>query len=356
MKRTWLKVMALVLVLAMGLMVFSGCQPTQSEDKELVILTWQDYVPDSVIKQFEEKTGIKVVYNYFADSDEMLTKVQATGGSEYDIIIASDYAIDILRKQDMLLKLDKSKIPNYDNLDPNYLSEFYDPENEYTVPYGPGTPLIIYDPEKIDFEITGYNSLWDPRLEDSVVTLDYARVMVGFVLKSMGYSLNETDPELLALAEEKLMTLAPNIRVLDADNPHLVMLAGDASIGLMYGSQVAWAYGENPNLKVVYPIEGMGFGIDCVFAPKAAPHPGAVHEFMNFICDGQISAEISMDENIMAISCNKAAVPYLSEEYKANPVLYIPSEYMVGREFIEDIGEVAESYSDIWSRFKQAID
>lgn len=360
MKKSWGTVLSLVMAVILLVGVLAGCQGSGQGNapaiKELVLYTWQYYVPDDVIADFEEQTGYKIIYNYFDDSDDMLTKVQATGGAEHDVIIASDYAIDIMRNEDLLYKIDKEKVPNYENLDPNFMSEFYDPNNEYTVPYAGGTPLIIYDPSRVDFEITGYNDLWDERLEDSVVFLDYARVMVGLVLKSMDYSLNETDPALLAQAEEKLLKLAPNIRALNAESPYNVMLSGEASVGLMYGSQVAWVYNERPDFTIVYPSEGMGFGIDCAFIPAKAPNAEGAHAFLNFICDPEISARISMDENVMSFNCNQKAGPYLSDEFKANPVLYIPADKMVGREFIKDIGaDAAEKYTEIWNRFKQSL-
>ncbi len=347
-----LGLVALALVLVMTL--FTGCQQAE-EKKELVIFSWADYVPSDIIDEFEEQYGVTVTYNYFTNPDEALQKLASVDGGEYDIVINSDYTIDIARKEGLLMELDKSKIPNYEKLNPAYLSQFYDPDNLYTVPYVPGTPLIIYDPSKVDIEITGYNSLWDESLKDSIVLLDYDRVMIGLVLKSMGYSLNETDPDILAQAEEKLLALKPNVRALNMDTPYETMLSGEATVGLMFGSQVAWVYGERPDFKVVYPEEGMGFGIDCAFIPKNAPHPDVAHEFLNFICDPEISARISMNENVMAINCNLESEPYLSEEYLSNPALFIPTEMLGEKEFIEDIGaEASEMYAEIWNRFKQA--
>lgn len=355
MKKTLAKLLAVVMLLSVMLGVFSGCQSQPAASKELVLFTWAKYVPDDIISEFEEKTGAKVTFATFQSTDEMLTKLQAVEGADYDVVIASDYTLDIARREGLMTKIDKTKVTNYANLNPAYLSQFYDPDNEYTVPYAPGTPLIIYDPSKVTCEITGYNSLWDESLKDSVVMLDYDRVMIGFVLKSMGYSLNETDPEILKQAEEKLIALKPNIRALNIDNPYETMLSGEASVGLMFGSQVAWVYAEHPEYKVVYPEEGMGFGIDCAFIPSKAPNAALAQEFLNFLCDPQISARISMDENVMSINCNSAATEYLSEEYLANPVLHIPDEVLGNKEFIQDIGaDAAEMYADIWNRFKQA--
>lgn len=322
------------------------------EEKVLNILTWAEYIDrDTILTPFEEETGIRVDYSFINSNEEMLTKLQSVGGGTYDIILASDYIIDIAREEGLLRKLDKEKLPNFQNIDPNFQSQFYDPENEYTVPYVAGTPLIIYDPALIDIEITGYESLWDESLSDSIVLIDDARNIIGITLKTLGASFNTTDPEILQAAEEKLLRLKPNIRVLDYDRPDRAMVSGEASIGYMFTPGVLWALEDRPDLEVVYPQEGMGFGIDNLFIPVNAPHPENAHLFLNFIMRPEIAVNIA--EKQAYINCNQAADELLSEEFKQNPVLYIPSEVLGQTEFIQNVGDAQLIYNDIWTRFKQ---
>ncbi len=342
----------LPLLLAL-LLVLSACAPgVAEEEKVLNILTWADYINGpSVIDPFTAETGIKVNYDYFDSNEEMLIKLQAVNGGTYDIVLASDYIIDIARKENLLLKLDKEKLSNWGNIDPVFQSQFYDPDNEYTMPYAAGTPLIIYDPTRVDIEITGYNSLWDPSLKDSIAMMDDARNIIGITLKSIGESFNVTDPAILDKAAEKLMTLKPNIRVLDYNSTHTAMISGEASVGYMFTPAVLWAMEGRDGLEVVYPEEGMGFGIDSVFIPVNAPHPDNAHQFINFMLRPEIGAQIA--EVQMYLNCNKAAEPLLSEEYKSNPALYIPSEILGETEFIQDVGDAQLLFNDIWTRFKQ---
>ena len=273
-------------------------------------------------------------------------KLQA--GGEYDLVLASDYIIDMARKENLLLKLDKSKIPNFSNINPAFQSKFYDEQNEYTVPYSAGIPLIIYNPDLVgDVEIKGYEDLWNPAFADSLVLMDDARNVIGITLKTMGKSLNETDPEVLELAKEKLLSLKPNIRALDYNNPQNLMISGETSVGYIFTSQVITVLNEMPNFQVVFPEEGLGFGIDSCFIPAAAPHPDNAHAFLDFILDGERSAHIT--DQIYYISCNSAATPYLS-----NQALVIPEEAIEGAEFIQDIGEAADLYPQIWTEFKQS--
>lgn len=319
---------------------------------ELNIFTWDGYFPQDVLDGYTEQFGVKINMSNFESNEEMLTKLEAANAGDYDVIVASDYIIDIMRRKGGLLKeLDKEKIPNFKNIDPNFQSQFYDPENLYTVPYGPGTPLIVYDPALVNVDIKGYNDLWNPELRDSVVMMDDARNVIGITLKTMGKSFNETDPAVLDEAKAKLMELKPNIRTLAMNNLQDVILSGEASVGYMFTAQVVMALQTNPELKVVYPEEGMGFGIDNLIVPLNAPHEDNAFSFINYILEPEVGAKVS--SQIMYLCPNKESAPYLPEEYKNNAALYIPSDVLGNTEFIQDVGEATELYDKIWTEFKQ---
>lgn len=357
------KIVALTLATVMTVMMMSGCgaSPAPSstnpaepaapaaEEKVLNIFTWDGYFPQDVIDGFTAQTGIKINFSNFETNEEMLTKLEATNGGDYDLVVASDYIIDIARKKGgLLMELDRSKLPNFANLDENYLNKYFDPDNKYTIPYGPGTPLIVYDPAKVPFEITGYADLWRPELADSIAAIDDGRNMIGITLKTMGKSLNETDPAVLEEASKKLMELKPNIRMLTYNNIQDAIIGGEASVGYMFTSQVAIAMDTRPDLKVCYPKEGMGFGIDSLFISATAPHSDNAHQFINYILDGEVGAKVS--SQVYYLCPNKASVPFLPESFKNNPAFNTPLE---GTEFIMDIGEATAIYDKIWTEFKQ---
>jgi spermidine/putrescine transport system substrate-binding protein len=324
----------------------------EGEIPVLNIFTWELYIDyDTVIAPFELETGIHVNYTNFTSNEEMLAKLDNVGGGEYDIVLASDYALDILRGQGLLYKLDKALIPNFANIDEGYQGQYFDPEDEYTVPYAAGTPLIVYDERYVDVEITGYESLWDPALADSIVVMDDARNVIGITLKTLGQSFNVRDTAILEQAKEKLLRLKPNIRALNYDTPHNLMISGEATVGYMFTPQVIWAMSENPNLKLVYPQEGLGFGIDGLVVPVNAPHPMNAHAFMDFVLRPEIGAAVFEVQNYL--NCNKAAIPLLSDAYKDNPVLYVPAGLLQGAEYIEDVGDATPIYDEIWTAFKQ---
>ena len=137
MKRLLTLMLALLLVLVAALPLARA-----EEEKVLNFFSWATYIDDDTVARFTEKTGIKVNYATFASNEEMLLKM-ASAGNEYDVILASDYAINILRKDGKLQMLNKELLPNYQNLDPAFLGQYYDENNEYTVPYTAGTQLIV---------------------------------------------------------------------------------------------------------------------------------------------------------------------------------------------------------------------
>ncbi len=269
------------------------------------VFTWATYFPDDILKAFTEETGITVNYSNFSTNEEMLSKLETVQGGEYDIVLASDYIVKMAIKEGLVKKLDKGQISNYENLDPSYLGNLFDPDNEYTVPYGVGTPLIVYDPSRVDVEIKGYADLWNPALKDSLVLVNDARNIIGITLKTMEKSLNEEDSAVLGEAKSKLMELKDNVRVLDYDTPYNKLLEGEATVGYMFTSQAATCLMANPDLKVVYPEEGLGFGIDAVFVPSNAPHEKNAHAFLDYILRGEVAADIY--PQILYLCPNKAA-------------------------------------------------
>lgn len=320
---------------------------------ELNIYTWAEYVPQDIIDRFEEETGIRVNYTNFEANEEMLAKLETSGGGEYDIIIASDYIIKIAADEGLVKEIDKEKVPNYSNIDPIFQNFFYDPDNKLTVPYGPGIPLIVYDPSVVTTEITGYASLWDPSLKDSVALMDSERVVMGMTLKTMGESFNTEDLDVIQAAGDKLLELAPNVRVLSQNQTQDFLLSGEVSAAFLFTSQVVLALSQNPDLQVVYPEEGLGFGVDAAFIPAQAPNSDNAHAFLNFILDGEIGAEVS--QQTYYLCPNKASYEFLPEEFQKS--LIISTDDVPNGEFIQDVGpEATALHEELWTEFKAALD
>ena len=343
------KVPALLLAALLALAALPSA--LAQEEKVLNLFTWATYIDDATIAKFTESTGVKVNYTNFESNEEMLIKM-AGAGTGYDVILASDYAINMLRKDDKLLMLDKTLLPDFGNLDPAFLNQYFDEGNEYSVPYTAGTPLIVYNPALVDsaIEITGYESLWDERLKDSIVLIDDARNIIGITLKTLGYSFNTTDDAALEQAREKLFKLRPNVRVFNYNTPHQDLINGDVSVGYMFTPFVLLAMDGNPELKVVYPKEGMGFGIDSLVIAKDAPHPQNAHALLNFLLDSQVAANTAAMQYYL--SPVAAAYPLIPDYLRNNPAINIPKELLGETEFIMDLGDYEQTYQSIWAELK----
>lgn len=340
----------LAMLLAAMMVLTCMTAVAEEEEKVLNIFTWEGYVDENTLAQFQEDTGITVNYSTFASNEEMLLKLEANGGSEYDIIIASDYVISAAGKEGLLLPLDKSKLTNWDNLNPDYLDQYFDPENVYSVPYTVGSPMIVYDPSQVEGEITSFSDLWDEQFADGLWIIDDARVIIGEVLKSLGYSYNTTDADQLAEASEKLSALKSNIRVLDYDMSYNYLLSGEVKAAYLFTPYVINCLMENPDLVAVFPSEGIGFGIDSIVIPVNAPHPDNAHTFINYYLQPEIAAAVA--EWQWYINPNQAADALLDADYAAMSPFHIPENLLQTKEYVEDLGENESLFQDIWNTFK----
>lgn len=340
------KLLALVICLLLAVPALSLAE----EQKVLNVLSWEGYVDAETLSAFEQETGVKVIWSPMDSIDSMLLKISEGGGADYDLIISSDYSLDILRKQGLIQKLDKSKLPNYQNLDPAFLGQTYDPQDEYVIPYMAGCPLIIYDPERVPFEITGYEDLWNEALADSIAVLENARVLCGITLKTMGRSMNETDPAVLAEMKEKLMPLYSNIRTFGDMESYTAVTSGEASVGFMFTPFVYMVQLDHPEFKVVYPKEGLGYGIDGLVIPTGAKNVDNAHLFLDYLMRPDVAAHNAEYQYYMCV--NAAAQEYLSDTYRNASVMNVPAGLLEGAEFIEDIGASETAYQEIYTAFK----
>ena len=343
------KIVSMILCAALAGSMLAGCGEKKEEDnKELVLYTWEGLFPQEVLTDFEDETGIRIISSNFDSNETMFEKVQQSDGKDYDLVIGDDYIIEQIVNNGLAKELDKEKLKNYDNINPLYQSQFYDPENKYTIPHGAGIPLIVYDPEQVDFEIQGYEDLWNPALEDKIATIASYRAVEGMVLLTMGKSMNEQDPAVIKEVGEKLKELAPNIRMIQDTNTQNALLNGEASVGILYTSQVIAALAENPDLKVVYPKEGLGFGIMNFFIPKNAPDTEEAYAFLDYILESEVAAKCF---DFVGYYCTNKAADEL-----VNPDLVVPDSVTKG-EIIQNVSaEAEEVYNQNWTEFKAACD
>lgn len=318
----------------------------------LNLYTWDGMFPQEILDGFEQETGIKINYSNFDYDEDMLAKLEETQGGDYDLVIADDYIIQMAIEEGLVQKLDQTKISTIGNINPLYQSQFFDPSNEYTVPYGAGIPLIVYDPALTDVEIKSYEDLWNPALEDNVALIGNYRVIDGITLKTLGDSFNTEDLDQIQAAGDKLMELAPNVRVINDSNTQDYLVSGEVAAAFLYSSQVVAAMTARPDLKVVYPTEGLGFGIMAGFIPSKAPNADSAYAFLDYINQPENAA--TCFQYIGYYCTNKAAEEFIPEEMKE--YLVVPDSVTEG-EIVQNISQDAEDlHSQNWNNFRQACD
>ena len=352
------KIIALLMSLILTASLLAGCGSKEETENasglsgELNLYTWDGMFPQEVLRGFEDETGVRINYSNFDYNEDMLAKLGETEGGDYDLVIGDDYILEMVISEGLAQKLDAAKLENYENLNPVFMSQFYDPENEYTVPYGAGIPLILYDPALTDVEIKGYSDLWDASLEDNVAITANYRVINGITLKTMGESMNTEDLDTIEKAGEKLLELAPNIRVINDNNTQDYLISGEVAAAFLYTSQVYNAVNAREDLEVVYPEEGLGFGIMGAFIPSKAPNADAAYAFIDYINRPENAAKCF--EYIGYYCTNKAAEELISEEMQK--LIVLPADAAEG-EIIQNISLEAEDlHAEIWNNFKAACD
>ncbi|MBD5639520.1 extracellular solute-binding protein [Clostridium botulinum] len=342
-------IVILLMVTGIGFTIFGNTSKT--EKQVLNIFNWSEFLPQSVIEQFEKEYNVKVNYSTFSSNEEMLAKLMG-GNVPYDLVVTSDYAIEIMTKQKLVQPIDKNNVPNLANIDKNVLDLAFDPKNTYSLPYMWGGNNIVIDKTKITKKITSFDDLWDSQFKNSMVILDDPRVMIGLALQKNGYSINSKNPKELQKAKEDLMKLMPNVKAFDSESPKTLLINGEASIGYVWGTEAYLAKLENPNLEVVLTKEGVIPQYDNFVIPKKAKNKKLAEEFINFIYKPEVSAQVS--EEFPYANPNKAAYPLMEKDKLNDIAVYPPREAVEGNELIQDVGETTKLYDDIWTEIKNS--
>jgi spermidine/putrescine-binding protein len=269
---------------------------------ELDIYTWTQYIPDSVVSGFEQKYGVTVKLDTYTSNEEAIRGLQDHPG-RWDIVIPSDYAVQILIGLDLLEPIDTTKdLQNFGNIAPDFQTPFFDPgsglreirgkspEPKYTVPYQWGTTGIVYDSSKVSFVPQTWADLVRPELVGKIALIDDSREVLGAGLIATGHDKNDASPDALAQAEAWVGSL--HAVPVNADNPEQPLLDGQAVAGIIYNGNAAEAIRANPDFRYVLPQDG-GIWFDNLAIPKDAPHRDAALAFIDYVLEPEVGADIT---------------------------------------------------------------
>jgi len=316
----------------------------------LTIYNWGDYIDPDLIKKFEEEYHVKVIYETFDSNEAMLTKIQQ-GGTNYDIAIPSDYMIQKMISENLLIKLDHSKITGLDNIGSYFLDQPFDPKNAYSIPYFWGTLGIVYNEDMVEAPLVHWDDLWKEEYENNILLIDGAREVMGFALNSLGYSLNSTNMDELHEAVDKLKLLTPNVKAIIGDEIKMYMAQEEAAIAVTFSGEAAEMMDENDSLHYVIPPEGSNLWFDNMVIPSTARNVDAAYDFINFMLIPENAAQNA--EYVGYATPNDKAKALLPEEISSDEAFYPSPEVISHLEVYEDLGkEMLGIYNDLFLQFK----
>lgn len=344
--------MKTILKFCLGL--FFGCTINLSlaQQKILNIYIWGNYLPNEVIQQFTKETKIRVNIAEYDNNETMFAKLKASPQTGYDLVVPSSYYVERMAKQKMLQPLDKTKIPNISNLDPTLLKKHFDPNNDFSLPYLWGTTGIVVNTSYFPHaNITKWEDLWQPQYNNQLMLLDDMREVFSIALLTLGYSINDTDPQHIKQAYLKLKALKNNVRLFNIDAVPNIYIDEDATIGMIWSGDCKLAQQENANLQYIYPQEGFAVWVDSIAIVRNAPHADNAHAFINFILRPEIAKAISLATGHS--TPNTDARKLLPLEIQNNPVAYPDSKILSKGMFQEDISDnVLRIYNNYWEMLK----
>lgn len=334
-------------------LVLSGCGSKDSaggsdssDEKVLNVFNWSDYFSDSVIKKFEEETGIKVNYSTFSSNEEMYAKL-STGNSNYDVTVVTTNFIELLIKEDLVEKINEDNIPNLKNIGEEFSGNYADPNDEYSVPYLWGFYPIAVNEEITEMNVEGIEDLFDPSFENNLAIMDDPRPVIGSALQVLGYSPNTTNEEEIREAGELLQKLKPNIKAVDTESKNFLM-SKEAKAVITYSGDAYIAKRENPNIKIIFPKEGILTWQEGLVIPKNAPHKENAEKFIDFINRPEIMKELLLEYPYG--TSNVEAAKLLPEEVRKETQFV--EEFKQG-ELLKDVGEATQLYDRVWTEFRQ---
>jgi putrescine transport system substrate-binding protein len=307
------------------------------------VFNWSDYIAADVLRQFQQETGIRVVYDVY-DSNEMLETRLLAGRSGYDVVFptARPYAARHLQSG-IYAPLDDAQLSNLGNLDTEILRSLHDidPGNEHVLPYTWGTTGLGYNRHALErrlgdgFDPASWNLLFDPdiaaRLADcGIAILDDPEEALHAVLLWLGRDGSSADANDLRAAVEAFRGVRPHVRYFHSSQYINDLANGDVCLALGYSGDVLQARERaaeaNAAIEVEYavPREGALMWVDVMAIPRDAPHPEAAHRFIDFLMRPEVMATIT--NYVWYANANTASLPYVDEEIRSDPAIYPDAE------------------------------
>jgi spermidine/putrescine transport system substrate-binding protein len=294
--------------------------------------------------------------DYYDTNEALIAKLQAGGVGQYDLVVASDYAVQILHEENLLEPIEHAHIPNLGNLDARFRDMPFDPGNRYSVAYQWGTSGLGIRSDLVtempDSAVDSWRLVFDPAAQlGPFVMLADSRETIGAALLYLGHSANTTDSLELAAAERLLLEQRPRVLTYAPfANGRDLLASGDAVVAHNFSGEIMLAQEEVETIQYVIPREGAILWTDNLAIPSGAPSRYTAEAFINFILDAEIGGRLS---NYTAYaSPNSAAMQYIDPELRADPSIFPDSTVLSRLVVLSDVGAARTIYDRIWTRLR----
>jgi len=321
-----------------------------SHTNTLRVCTWSNYFPEQSLREFTEKTGIKVELTYISSNEELFAKLKA-GATGFDIIQPSDYISRRLIALSMLAPLDPRLLSNLHHIDKYYFNLPYDEGLKYTVPFTFGTTGIAVNTSKVQVPKEGVSWSFLLNSPDSNHTslLDDMREVFAAVLFMKGISPNIRDISSLQEAKSDISKIKDKVLMFTSE-PKPLLLKQELTVAHIFSVDAIQAEIENPDIHFFIPKEGGIIWTDNFAIPATSSRLEQAHQFINFFLDPQNNLKV-VESNHLATP-NIATRQLLSEKTRKDSRLYPSPETLEKLKFLEDMGEVLPRLSRMWTELK----
>lgn len=325
-----LHTLALIGCLLMGLAVLlvAGCGSSggssgssSSAPKELHIYAWSGEIPAQTVSAFEKATGIKTTVDTFDSNETMVSKLQS-GAAGYDLVEPSQYAVQELAQLNLIVPLDKGRLPNFKNLTPMFQNVIYDRGDKYSIPWIWGTTGLAYNDKYVKGPVTSWKALWDPAYKGHILMLDNMLAAYIAAFQVNGYNFNTTDKGQIAKATQSLMQQRSLLMGYNATDFAQLLSQGQCWICEAWNSNITPVAAANKHIHYVLPKEGGSFWTDGFVLLKSAKDSDAAYQFMNYVLDAKVAAAASNISH--AAVANGAALPLIQASIRNDPTIYTP--------------------------------
>jgi len=328
------------------ILVLAACgEKKEAVEQKLYIYNWAEYIPTEVYKEFEKETGIKIVEDTYSTNEELFTKLKA-GGDGYDLVVPSADYYEIMMKENMLEKIDKSKISTFQNIDSSILEKMreFDPQNDYGVPYVIGPTIIAINTDFVKEYPDDYSIFEREDLRGKMTLLDDMREVMTAALAMEGYPQTVSDETAIAKAADRIKKWKENIAKFDSESFGKGYATGEFWVVQGYIDNITRELDDEmlKKTKLLLPSTGGVAYIDSFCILKKAPHKEAAHKFIEYIHRPEVYAKIAD-----YLSCPSLNVP-AREKMETDPVFDI--EELKKAQILRDIHETLELQNKYWQQ------